>query len=192
MKGIDIMDKNDMPANFSYILLVHAGSYKDFNKKIARDFENLTITAVKQKAVHYYIVQVTENGKTEYKKDDIYKLPIMAMREEFSNYLFFKSVKAYNNVLKLMCNGKTNQNAPYDLYLDMLTGLEKLKYGNVNKDTKELSFCNGNNKTTVYGSTICKQETLNELFNINELQLNGETINLIDKLKEQKLIVGVI
>ena len=92
------MDKTAMPANISYILLVHAGSYKDFVKKMERDFKDLEIKYTKQKAIHYYIVTVTENGKTEYKKEDIYKLPIMGMREEFSNYLFFKSIKAYNNV----------------------------------------------------------------------------------------------
>ena len=71
------MDKTAMPANISYTLLVHAGSYKDFVKKIERDFPDLEIKYTKQRAVHYYIVLVTENGKTEYKKEDIYLLIII-------------------------------------------------------------------------------------------------------------------
>ena len=57
------MDKTAMPANISYVLLVHAGSYKDFVKKMERDFKDLEIKYTKQKAIHYYIVTVTENGK---------------------------------------------------------------------------------------------------------------------------------
>ena len=46
------MEKTDMPANISYTLLVHAGSYKDFTKKMEREFPDLEIKATKQTAVH--------------------------------------------------------------------------------------------------------------------------------------------
>ena len=125
------MDKTAMPANISYTLLVHAGSYKDFVKKMERDYPDLEIKATKQKAVHYYLVLVSENGNTDYKKEQIYKLPIMAMREEFSNYIFFKSVKAYNNVLKLMYNGKEDNNAPYNFIFSTML----LVNANLNKNS---------------------------------------------------------
>lgn len=190
------MDKAEMPANISYTLLVHAGSYKDFTKKIAQNFEGLDIKCVKQKAIHYYIVQITENGKAEYKKEEIYKLPIMAMKEEFSNYLFFKSIKAYNNVLKIMCDGNHNDNAPYDLYMDMLTGLEKLKLSDVNKDTKVLSFTKKEHDdevhTMVYGANIFSASTLNNIFEVIKFKVDDKEIDLTELLKKQKLTIGVI
>jgi hypothetical protein len=190
------MDKTAMPANISYTLLVHAGSYKDFIKKMERDFKDLEIKYTKQKAVHYYIVMVTENGKTEYKKEDIYKLPIMGMREEFSNYLFFKSIKAYNNVLKLMLNGKENNNAPYELFVEMMTPIEKYKFGDVNKDTKSVKYSRKQGAqevdTSIYGSHIYDAKTLSEVFEGYEIAVDDKKIDYIDLIKKQKLTVGVI
>jgi len=186
------MDKTDMPANLSYTLLIHAGSYKDFTKKIAKDFADLEIRAVKQKAIHYYIVWVSENGNTEYTKEALYKLPIMAMREEFSNYMFFKSIKAYNNVLKLMLNGKENKQAPYDLFKEMMTPIEKYKFGEVDNTIKNIQYTNGTTNTSVYGTHIFDAKTLEEVFVGDALIVEGKPINLIDKLKEQHLRVGVI
>ena len=163
------MDKAEMPANISYTLLVHAGSYKDFTKKIAQNFEGLDIKCVKQKAIHYYIVQITENGKAEYKKEEIYKLPIMAMKEEFSNYLFFKSIKAYNNVLKIMCDGNHNDNAPY------------VK----NENNTEVD-------TTVFGANIFSASTLNNIFEVIKFKVDDKEIDLTELLKKQKLTIGVI
>ena len=191
------MDRTAMPANISYTLLVHAGSYKDFVKKMERDFADLEIKYTKQKAVHYYIVCVTENGKTEYKKEDIYKLPIMGMREEFSNYLFFKSIKAYNNVLKLMLNGKENNNAPYDLFVEMMTPIEKYKYGKVDKDTKSLKYTRklGQQEVDTYmygGQHIYENKTLEEVFDSINMKVDDKEIDFIDLIKKQKLTVGVI
>ena len=190
------MDKTAMPANISYTLLVHAGSYKDFMKKIERNFPDMEIKYTKQKAVHYYIVQITENGKTEYKKEDIYKLPIMGMREEFSNYLFFKSVKAYNNVLKLMLNGKENDKAPYELFVEMMTPIEKLKYGEVGKDTKSLKYTRKQGgqevDTSIYGSHIYEAKTLGEIFEGYEIAVDDKEIDYIGLIKKQKLMIGVI
>lgn len=186
-----------MPANLSYTLLVHAGSFKDFNKKLAENFKDMTISSVKQRATHYYIVCITENGKTEYKKEEIYKLPIMAFKEEFSSYLFFKSVKAYNNVLKFMCGGKDNANAPYELFVEMLTGIEKYKYGNVTKDTKDLTYisqlANSEMLTTVYGaSQIFTRDTMTKVFASKTMKVEGNEINFIDLLKKQKLQIGIV
>lgn len=192
-----IMDKNAMPANLSYTLLVHAGSYKDFVKKMATNFKDLDIVSVKQRAVHYYIVCVTENGNTEYKKADIYKLPIMALKEEFSNYLFFKSVKAYNNVLKFMCGGTDNKNAPYELYTEMLTSIEKFKYGNVSTDTNSLTYisqlANSEMLTTVYGKNqIFTKDTLAKVFASTKMKVNEKEIDFVELLKKQKLQIGII
>jgi hypothetical protein len=190
------MDKNAMPANISYTLLVHAGSYKDFTKKMEKNFPDLEIKSTKQKAIHYYIVLVTENGKTEYRKEDIYKLPIMGLREEFSNYLFFKSVKAYNNVLKLMLNGKENDKAPYELFIEMLTPIEKLKYGDVSKDTKSLKYTRKQGaqeiETSIFGEHIFSSKVLGELFEGYDISVDDKEIDYIDLMKKQKLTIGVI
>lgn len=185
-----------MPANISYTLLVHAGSHKDFVKKIARDFPDLEIKYTKQKAVHYYIVQVTENGKTEYKKEDIYKLPIMGMREEFSNYLFFKSVKAYNNVLKLMLNGKENDKAPYELFVEMMTPIEKYKYGNIDSNTKSLKYTRKQGaqevNTSIFGPHVFEAKTLSEIFEGYDITVDDKEIDYIGLIKKQSLTIGVI
>lgn len=186
------MEKTDMPANISYTLLVHAGSYKDFTKKMERDFPDLEIKATKQKAVHYYLVLVSENGKTEYKKDQIYRLPIMAMREEFSNYIFFKSIKAYNNVLKLMLNGKEDKDAPYNLFIEMLTPIEKYKFGEVDKDTKGITFRNDKVTTYIYGQNIFDLATLVDVFKGTDLKVDDKDIDLLTAIKKQHLRIGVI
>src|SRR5574344_728573 len=159
------MDINTMPANTSYTILVHAGSFKDFNKKLLADFPHLKIQSVKNRAVHYYIVHLMEDGVIEYKKENIYKLPIMAFREEFSNYLFFKNVKGYNNVLRLMCNGKENENAPYDLFQEMLTGFEK---------------------------NIMEVKVMNDIFECNKIKVEQKEIDFSDIVKKQHLLVGIL
>ena len=186
------MDKNAMPANLSYTLLVHAGSFKDFNKKLASNYPDLITTAIKQRATHYYIVCVTENGKTEYSKEEIYKLPIMALREEFSNYLFFKSVKAYNNVLKFMCGGSSNKNAPYELYTEMLTGVEKFKFGNITKDTKSVGYTLGKMSTTVYGNAVFTKDTLVKVFDSTEMKVDGKAIDFAELLQKQNPLIGIV
>lgn len=191
------MEKTDMPANISYTLLVHAGSYKDFTKKMERDYADLEIKSTKRRAVHYYLVLVSENGKTEYKKEDIYKLPIMAMREEFSNYVFFKSVKAYNNVLKIMCGGKDNDKAPYQLFEEMLTPIEKYKYGEVDKSVKSIGFTkiNENNtevSTTIFGQHAFDAAILSDIFEGKDFKVDDKEIDLVELLKAQNLKIGIV
>lgn len=190
------MDKHDMPANLSYTLIVHGGAYKEFNKVFAKDFPDMQVVSVKQKAVHYYIILITENGSTKYTKEDLYKLPIMAMREEFSNYVFFKSIKSYNNVLKIMCDGNNNAEAPYDLFCELLTPIEKYKYGEVDKTVKTVKYTEMQDKTAVNtavsGQTIFMASTLHDIFTVNEIEVDGKKVNFNDMLKQQKLLVGII
>lgn len=188
------MDKNEMPSNISYTLLIHGGSLKAFLNKMAKDYPDLQIKMMKKKAIHYYVALITENGKTEYTKDQIYKLPIMAMREEFSNYLFFKSIKAYNNVLKFMYDGKNNTNAPYDLYVDMLTGIEKYKLAKINRDIKCVSYKkeDENSLVSVYGASIHNMDNIYKLFNADEIKLDDEEVDYALELKKQKLTIGII
>ena len=186
-----------MPANISYTFIVHGGAYKEFNKIFARDFTGMQVVSVKQKAVHYYLVLVSENGNTDYKKEQIYKLPIMAMREEFSNYIFFKSVKAYNNVLKLMYNGKEDNNAPYNLFIDMLTPIEKYKFGEVNNETKSISYTEqvsekASMKTSVFGEQIFNISTLTNVYIGNDLTVDDKEIDFVELIKKQNLRIGII
>lgn len=190
------MQKTDMPANLSYTFIVHGGAYKEFNKLFAKDFVDMNVVSVKQKAVHYYIVLATENGKTKYTKEQLYKLPVMAMREEFSNYVFFKSLKSYNNVLKIMCNGNDNENAPYDLFCELLTPIEKYKYGEVDSSVKTIEYTEMQDKvavnTRVGGETIFKASTLQDVFQVNEMSVDGKKVEFSKLLKEQKLLIGII
>lgn len=186
------MDINTMPANTSYTILVHAGSFKDFNKKLLADFPHLKIQSVKNRAVHYYIVHLMEDGVIEYKKENIYKLPIMAFREEFSNYLFFKNVKGYNNVLRLMCNGKENENAPYDLFQEMLTGFEKYRYANISEKTKEINYTLKEITTSVFGKNIMEVKVMNDIFECNKIKVEQKEIDFSDIVKKQHLLVGIL
>ena len=185
-----------MPANISYTFIVHGGAYKEFNKIFARDFTGMQVVSVKQKAVHYYIVLATEKGTINYKKEELYKLPIMAMKEEFSNYIFFKSIKSYNNVLKIMCNGNNNPEAPYELFCDLLTPIEKYKHSGIDNTVKTIKYTELQGKTavntSVSGATIFTNATLNDIFSVNEIEVDGIKISLNEKLKKQKLLVGII
>lgn len=191
------MEKTSMPQNFSYTLLVHAGSYQDFLKKISNNYPDLNIVSVKKRATHYYVILVTENGKTSYKKEDIYKLPIMGLREEFSNYIFFKSIKAYNNVLKFMFDGKNNKEAPYELFNEMLTGFEKYKYGDISDDTKKIEYVIDQETkeptyVTTYSNNIWSVTTLSKLFLTNKLKVDDVEVDLLDILKKQDLKIGIL
>lgn len=186
-----------MPVDISYTLLVHAGSYKDFLKKFEKNFPNMEIEETKVKAIHYYIIHIKETGKAVYKKEDIYKLPIMAMREEFSNYLFFKSVKAYNNVLRIMFKDREEKDIPYLLYQEMLTPLEKYMYADIDKDTKEIKYSitkqnNEELETTVFNSGIFNKSTIEDIFTLEKIKVDDEDKTFADLIKDQKLLIGII
>lgn len=188
------MDKNQMPSEISYTLLVHGGSLKSCLNKLNNDLPNLTVRGIKKRAIHYYVILVTENKDSNYKKDEIYKLPIMAMREEFSNYLFFKSVKTYNNALKFMCDGKDNEDAPYDLYTEMLTGIEKYKMADITEENKSLSYSVEDDKAlvSVYGASMQKPDTIAKLFMASDVKVDDDEVDYNDKLKQQHLMIGII
>ena len=89
-----------VPAFISHTVLIHAGSYKDFTVKLTTKYPKLAIKFVKKIAIHYFIVQLEDHNDKAISNKEIYNnLPIMALREEFSGFIFFKSTKAYNNVL---------------------------------------------------------------------------------------------
>lgn len=192
------MEKNNnMPPVISYTLLVHAGSYKTLLKKLKDDFPELEILYTKKKAVHYYIICIRETGRQNYYKKDIYKLPLLAMREEFSNYIFFKSIKTYNNVLRIMYDGKNNKKAPYILFQDMLTPLEKYFYAQISNDTKKISYeetSKDNNIviTSIYDKEIFSKDTADKIFNLEQFKVNDILCDFVDKIKTQKLRIGII
>ena len=98
------MAHSNLPANISHTVLVHAGSYKNFLTQLSK-YPQLKPKFVKRVAIHYYIVQLEDSGEKGVTKQEIYSLPIMAMREEFSSYIFFKNIRSYNNVYGLMYTG---------------------------------------------------------------------------------------
>lgn len=202
----------NVPNNLSYVFIVHAGSYKDFLKKLGSHFPDLTVRYTKRKAVHYYIMELEEvNSSTKaYDKDEIYtKLPLMGMREEFSNFMFFKGTKGYNNVLKIMLSGKENKDAPYELFREMLTVNEKYNMSRAyefnkekNKDFSIEFTVKTKNETTLkeeekmvtcYGISTFDEEVKTLMFEANEIKVKGKEYDFLDDIKdEQKLTVGII
>jgi hypothetical protein len=202
----------NVPNNLSYVFIVHAGSYKDFLKKLGSHFPDLTVRYTKRKAVHYYIMELEEvNSSTKaYDKDEIYtKLPLMGMREEFSNFMFFKGTKGYNNVLKIMLSGKENKDAPYELFREMLTVNEKYNMSRAYEFNKEkdkdfsIEFTvKTKNETTLkeeekivtyYGISTFDEEVKTLMFEANEIKVKGKEYDFLDDIKdEQKLTVGII
>lgn len=181
-----------LPANISYTLLVHAGSYKDFLNKITTKFTNrLVIRYVKREAVHYYVVQVEDIGKVE--KKEIYDLPIMALREEFSSYVFFKSSRAYNNVLIRMCDAKHNEDGAYLLMEHMMTPLEKSILLNL-EEAESLTYEDEKQQITTYCNhdSIIGAESLNKLFSSIKVKVNNKEENLIELAKKRHWVIGVL
>ena len=97
----------NVPANISHVVIVHGGSYNDFLNKINTKYPNLLMRFTKKVATHYYIIQLEDEGVTEVTKQELYDLPIIAMREEFSGYIFFKSVAVYFlSVVAIVCTSQ--------------------------------------------------------------------------------------
>jgi len=189
-----------VPAFISHTVLIHAGSYKDFTVKLTTKYPKLAIKFVKKIAIHYFIVQLEDHNDKAISNKEIYNnLPIMALREEFSGFIFFKSTKAYNNVLKRMCNAPENEMAAYDLVQHMLTPFEKgvlLKLD----EAKKIEY----DEMPVYGQTpmhtsICGNEhinniqTLSKLFSIQKVTVDDKEIDLSEVVKNRRKewIVGI-
>ena len=189
-----------MPVNYSYILLVHAGSYNNCLSMINKNFKKLSIVNAIRRKTHYYIIQVEDTNTVNfYKKEDLYKLPIMAMREEFSNYIFFKTIKAYNNVLNLFCNYKENKDAPFWFFQNMLTAFEKYRLAGVSNTTKSLEYTSNREnvnyevKTLLNGQAeIINSKNMNNIFGCDKITVDGKDVIFLDSMKEHNLKIGII
>ncbi len=177
---------SELPANTSHIVIVHAGSYNDFINKLTTKYPNLKIRFTKKVAIHYYVIQLEDEGYTETKKAEIYKLPVLAMREEFSNYVFVQNEKSLKNMVKRM--------AKDDLYLffqHLFTPFEKTHFFDF-KEAKELKIIDGTCEKIMYGERIQRPEVLNDIFEAVDIVLDNKEISYIDTAKECGWIVGVI
>lgn len=187
-----------LPANISHTVLVHSGSYKDFLSKLTTKFPELQIRYVKRVAIHYYILQLEDItiGDKGITKDEIYSLPIMALREEFSSYIFFKNVRSYDNVLKRMCNANENENAAYTLMQHMMTPFEKSIMLEL-EDAKTLALTFKNEKNEEEHITYCNHdaivgaEALNKLFQIEKAVVDDEEKDFAILAKDKVWMVGI-
>ena len=188
------------PAYISHTVLVHAGSYRDFLTKLTTNLPQLQIKFVKKVSIHYYILQL-EDHSAEPKgisKKEIYQLPLMAFREEFSSFIFFKTIKAYNNVLKRMCGAPDNKDANYDLVQNMLTPFEKSVLLDL-ENAKSIGFETEDETTKLKTSTtiyskeeINSMKTLNKIFSLNKVKIDGEEKDLTSIVKDKyKWTIGV-
>lgn len=189
------MVRNQLPALISHTVLVHAGSYKDFLTKLTSKLPELQIKFVKKVAIHYYILQLEDHSEAGIKKQVIYDLPIMALREEFSSYIFFKNTKSYNNVLKRMCNANEDKNAAYVLLQHMMTPFEKSLVLEL-KDAKSLCIEEINEKkeaqtTTYYGESLKSMEVLNKIFSLDKVLVDDEEQIFATLAKELSWVIGI-
>lgn len=189
------------PANISHIVLVHAGSYNDFIRDLNAKYPGLNPIFIKRKAVHYYIVQLEDtSSQGNYSKNDIYKLPIMALREEFSKFIFFKKLKSYNVVLKRMCGDCSKEDAPFALLQEMLSPFEKRLMGKLEDANKleitEIEFVDGKNidrTTTIFSKDeILSMKTMNKIFGLDTIKLDDKSINFVDVVKDKDWKVGIL
>lgn len=186
-----------VPAYISHTVLVHAGSYKDFLNKLGKEYPNLLIKFVKKEAIHYYILQLEDHSEPAITKQQIYNLPIMALREEFSNFIFFKNTKSYNNVLKRMCGAPGNINAAYNLLQNMMTPFEKAELLKL-ETAKTLGFEEESDKKDVIKVTYYDNKemfslnVLNKLFSLKEVTVDGEQKVFSDLVKKgTKWVIGI-
>lgn len=184
-----------LPSNVSHLVLVHAGSYKDFCSRLKTKFPSQKIVHEKKVAIHYYVLQIEDTGTTAIKKQELYDLPLMALREEFSNFIFFKNTRSYNNVLKRMCKADDNENAAYVLTQHMMTPFEKsiildledaksLKIDDVAADGTESSIF-------YYGANICGAEALSKIFSLDKVVVDNEEKEFAELVKSYKWTIGI-
>jgi len=183
-----------VPANISHTVLVHAGSYKSFLSQLTIKFPQLKPKFIKKVAIHYFIIQLEDVGEKAISKKDIYSLPLMAMREEFSSYIFFKNVRSYNNVLKRMCDGNNNKNAAYDLLQHMMTPFEKSRILNL-CDAKTLTIEEEEDKETIItsysGEALKSMEVLNKLFSLNKVEVDNVDLAFNELIKKETWYIGI-
>lgn len=188
------MSKFVLPSNLSYTVLVHAGSYKDFETKLEQ-CPFLFKRFEKKLAIHYYIIQLEDVSEKGVSKQIIYGLPIMAMREEFSNYIFFKNTKSYNSVLKRMCNAKDNKEAAYELAQHMMTPLEKSRILKL-QDANSLEIEEENEAHKILSisykkSMLNSEEVMDKIFALKEVIVDNEEKVFSELVKTQNWIIGI-
>ena len=190
------MTKEQLPAFISHTILVHGGSYSAFIEQLQKTLPQLQIKFAKRVKIHYYILQLEDHSETAVTKKQIYDLPILAMREEFSKYIFFKNIKSYNNVLKRMCEADKNPNAPFVLSQHMMTPFEKSMLINLQEAPNlSLSGVNENNEEySVYYDKKILQNSVNvlaELFKVDKCKIGDKEENFTLLAKKQKWTVGI-
>lgn len=190
------MTKEQLPAFISHTVLVHGGSYSAFIEQLQKTLPQLQIKFAKRVKVHYYILQLEDHSEKAITKKQIYDLPILAMREEFSKYIFFKNIKSYNNVLKRMCEADKNPNAPFVLGQHMMTPFEKSMMINLQEAPNlSLSGVNENNEEySVYYDKKILQNSVNvlaELFKVDKCKVGDKEENFTLLAKKQKWTVGI-
>lgn len=190
------MTKEQLPAFISHTVLVHGGSYSLFVQKLQQSFPYLHIKFVKKVKVHYYIVQLEDHMAKEVTKQQIYDLPILAMREEFSKYIFFKNIKSYNNVLKRMCDADTNIDAAYLLTQHMLTPFEKsllIDLENANSFSVYGKTENNEDYSIFYDKKIINNNMslLGELFKVSKCKVNDKEEDFTQLAQKQKWLIGI-
>ena len=118
----------------------------------------------------------------------------MAMREEFSSYIFFKNIRSYNNVLKRMCDGNHNKDAAYDLLQHMMTPFEKSRVLKL-YDAKSLKIEEEKDKeivsTSYYGEALKSMEVLNKLFSLSKVEVDDIELTFSELIKKETWYVGI-
>lgn len=105
-----------------FVFVIHGGTYKDFLKKLDK-VDSAKITFEKTNSVHYKIVEIEAVNKTLI---DFYHLPMLAVREEWSRYVFTKKIKSFKNLVKSLCQNVMNDDQ--NLFTLMMTVDERYDF----------------------------------------------------------------
>lgn len=194
------MNKINLPSELSYSVIVHGGSYNDFLHKLSVNYPFLEIAESKIENKHYHVITLREKKGANYKKEDLYKLPIIALREEFSNYMFFKNERAYKNTLRFMCleTKEACDKKAFLLFAKTLTVLEKIIFSDITEDTKKIdciSYINEIEANTIIAdpSTINDNIGIREdIFKTQTMKVDGILYNFVDLMSKQTLNVGIL
>jgi len=186
-----------VPQKISYVVVIHAGSYKNYEKELKKKFPTIVQKFSKRVGIHYYIEQLENESEPKISLKDLYTLPIMGIREELSTYAFFKSTKTYNNVLIRLCDSKHDKDAQYQLVQLMLTPFEKSYYcfstghsrisyteENIERKTKKTYFINTEDDYSF--------DNMDKLFNINEFDVLEQHFSFKELVKKLTWEVGIV
>ena len=175
-----------MPANFSYVVLVHGGAFKTFTETLPKHFPELHIKFVKKIAIHYYVVQLECASQKPINIKFLQELPVMAFRDEFSSYIFFKNAKAFGTTLKRMCSSKDDDGAAIELVEYMLTPWEKIKLLNI-REQDDIEIKTVEDKITRYsmfsGSELFKNDSLQKVFEHSSIIVNNREKDIIKEIE---------